>query len=98
MDELKLEALFTDKQVDQLHEALQERFPIQVQINALYDAIQGDTTLLREVIGYRNYLAAEKFKGESILKVTGNLNITHANGQECAGEECTWPTCGNAKR
>ncbi|HYH03605.1 MAG TPA: hypothetical protein VEC37_10910 [Bacillota bacterium] len=97
-DTIKMDSLFNDSQVQELHEALQDRFPLQVQINALYDAITGNDTLLREIIGYRNYLASQALmNGVSRIIVTANMTVTHANGQECVGENCTYFGCKNAK-
>lgn len=91
------EAAFSDEQAKRMKKILFDRFPLEEQVLAIYDMLEGRPEMVKAILTIRQQLAKEYFNASGILKVTGTLSVTHPNGAECTGEDCSTFGCPNRK-
>jgi hypothetical protein len=98
LDSLNSNASFAGTEAKRLFQALEDRFPLQVRVDALYDAAEGRPQLFHEILRFRQQLAKEAaFGGLPKIVVTADLSITHPDGRPCVGKSCTFDGCLNNK-
>lgn len=95
------EAGFNDPEIKEMQKKLFDAFPVEVQIMALFEMLEGRPETAKAICRYRQELAEQYMKTSLILPskftVSGTLSITHPNGAVCTGEDCSTFGCPNRK-
>ncbi len=98
MDLLSYNREFSDAEAKRLKKQLDDAFPLEVRVDAIYDLLEGRPAVANQILAYRQLLAEQAgFNHASRIVIAASLDVTHPNGQPCAGDDCTWPNCQNNK-